>query len=223
MPYGHVYLVTNKANGKVYVGQTTASIAKRWRDHVSSAVRGCTRGILYPAIRKYGRYGFTVQAIAAANDKKSLGAAEHFFITMYEARDKEKGYNLREGGVHGKFSLQSRQKLAAVKTGKPLKPEHRNNIARAMSGSGNGFYGKKHTEEFKTKMRNRVVSKETRLKQSLQRRKEDGVRFRHDISTKLLVWLYTQGLSTYRVAKLVKFDAASVWRRLKAEGVLRVE
>jgi predicted GIY-YIG superfamily endonuclease len=46
-----VYLITNTANGKRYVGQTNQSLAARWWGHVN---RNHCR-ILYNAIEKHGK------------------------------------------------------------------------------------------------------------------------------------------------------------------------
>jgi hypothetical protein len=39
-PFGVVYLITNTVNGKVYVGQTTVGVSKRWKGHKDEARKG---------------------------------------------------------------------------------------------------------------------------------------------------------------------------------------
>lgn len=43
---GYIYLVTNTVTGKKYIGQTRASIAQRWRQHVSAAKKGAEALVL---------------------------------------------------------------------------------------------------------------------------------------------------------------------------------
>ena len=31
-----VYKITNRVNGKIYIGQTKASLSRRWKEHVKS-------------------------------------------------------------------------------------------------------------------------------------------------------------------------------------------
>jgi group I intron endonuclease len=51
---GYVYLITNKINGKQYVGQTLQEdIKTRWKSHRSIKKRTVGR-ILYNAYKKYG-------------------------------------------------------------------------------------------------------------------------------------------------------------------------
>lgn len=88
-----------------------------------------------------------------------------------------------------------------------------------FSGEKNSFFGKKHTEETKEKMRNRVVSEETCRKISESKQGEKGSRFRHDVPTSLMVSLYNSGVSSYRIAKDYNIDVAAVYNRLKKAGV----
>ena len=52
MGIGYIYLITNKINGKKYVGKTTTSIEERWREHCKPC-NGIRSGI-DGAIQKYG-------------------------------------------------------------------------------------------------------------------------------------------------------------------------
>lgn len=35
---GYIYKITNQINNKVYIGQTSRTIEKRWKDHQKSAI-----------------------------------------------------------------------------------------------------------------------------------------------------------------------------------------
>ena len=52
-----IYLITNVANGKIYVGATKKTIRKRLQEHFYSARRDLKRRF-YCAIRKYKNFNF---------------------------------------------------------------------------------------------------------------------------------------------------------------------
>ena len=68
---------------------------------------------------------------------------EKELIIKYDTRNKDKGYNIREGGSHGHLSEDTKRKL-------------REGVGTKYDGEGNPFYGKKHTEEARQKMRESV-------------------------------------------------------------------
>ena len=91
-PYGVIYLVTNKANGKVYVGQTTRGIVERWQGHC----RGDSYCFaLSGAIKKYGKESFSIEVIDSASSKEELDRKEVLHISAYGSASRDKGYNLR--------------------------------------------------------------------------------------------------------------------------------
>lgn len=48
-----VYCITNKKNGKKYIGKTIALAARRWSNHKASAKRG-KKSHFCDALRRYG-------------------------------------------------------------------------------------------------------------------------------------------------------------------------
>ena len=62
--HGYIYKVTNNINNKVYIGQTSTSIEKRWTQHKSAARTAKNNKIIfYNAINKYGEDNFTIDVI----------------------------------------------------------------------------------------------------------------------------------------------------------------
>ena len=55
---GVIYKITNKINGKIYVGQTRVTEPKRWQQHIWYAYNCPNKDslLLCYAIKKYGKY-----------------------------------------------------------------------------------------------------------------------------------------------------------------------
>jgi group I intron endonuclease len=93
--YGRVYLIRCRANGLVYVGQTTQSVEVRWKLHMLRSKRDTGR--LYEDIRKYGIDAFEVTVLATAFNRNELNALERQYIHISRATDLEHGYNTSVG------------------------------------------------------------------------------------------------------------------------------
>lgn len=137
-----IYKITNRVNGKVYIGQTTMSLTKRWRYHCTPSSSYCR--LLHRAIQKYGRENFTVEQIDVACDRDELDWKETYWISFYDSMNRDKGYNLLSGGRHHEISEETRLKMSVSQKGKTLSDDHRRKIGQSQVG--------------------RVQSKETRLK-----------------------------------------------------------
>ena len=85
-----IYKVTNKINGKVYIGQSV-DIGRRWREHMT------TKDDIYfhKAIQKYGVENFEWEVIEQCK-KKDLDEREIYWIEYYDSFNK--GYNCTKGG-----------------------------------------------------------------------------------------------------------------------------
>jgi group I intron endonuclease len=100
-----VYLITNKLNGKYYVGQTKYTAFQRWQEHVYCATRLADYdGAIYRAIRKHGCAAFTVESLCSCPDRISANAAEMFFIWFLASNKRTFGYNMTEGGEFGEIN-----------------------------------------------------------------------------------------------------------------------
>lgn len=67
------------------------------------------------------------------------------------------------------------------RTGKKLTTEHKENISKSITGDKNPFYGKNHTEEFKTKLSEDRKGKSYELRYGVDRAKE--IKEKQSIST----------------------------------------
>jgi hypothetical protein len=86
---GKVYKITNKVNGKCYIGITKNSVVQRFQQHCRN--RESTPISL--AIKKYGKDNFTVEQIDSHNNPKELFELEAKHIIEHNSL-KPKGYNI---------------------------------------------------------------------------------------------------------------------------------
>jgi group I intron endonuclease len=89
------YRITNRVNGKCYIGITSQGLARRWAEHRSGAKRG-KRSRLSMAIRRHGVENFTIEHVASAQNWADLCATERALVAQYDSR--RRGYNASQGG-----------------------------------------------------------------------------------------------------------------------------
>lgn len=140
-----VYLITNKLNGKKYVGKTTRSLEIRWNEHIRLSRRKKSSSLISRSIRKYGIENFEIEMIEKCNSEFSMNEAEKNWIARLGAFGNE-GYNLTLGGegTAGKITSQKTRKLLSdiAKSRPPISEETRRKISESNKGSNNAFYGK---------------------------------------------------------------------------------
>lgn len=126
-----IYKITNKLNGKVYIGQTIQSLKERWSKHKGTK----TCKALGSAIIKYGPDAFDVEVLKECSSYEEMNALEKSYIQEYSSLYPN-GYNLTTGGNNGQHVEETKKK-----------------ISEAQKGQKNHMYGKKASEETKRKMR----------------------------------------------------------------------
>lgn len=97
---GYIYKITNKMNGKIYIGMTFRTVEQRMKEHFWNAYIPSSHeynGLLGRAIRKYGKRNFQVETLEEIDDE-FLAQREIDYISLYDSFNKEKGYNLTIGG-----------------------------------------------------------------------------------------------------------------------------
>ena len=95
-----VYKITNKVNGKVYIGQTSETLQKRFSRHMGyQALEHDTK--FYRAVRKYGKDNFTIEQIDTAKTQKELDEKEVKWIKYYSSVEEGYNSNDRQGKVGG--------------------------------------------------------------------------------------------------------------------------
>lgn len=84
-----------RANGKIYVGQTSGIIERRWNSHLLDAKHGDNQPKLNRAIRKYGSQSFKVICLEKVSNAM-LNEREIFWIAKLNTY--KNGYNCTLGG-----------------------------------------------------------------------------------------------------------------------------
>lgn len=96
---GFIYKITNKINGKSYIGQTIQDVKERFYQHCATK---CSQAILnmviHKAINKYGKSNFTIEVIEEI-ESTNLNDRERYWIKYYDSYNN--GYNSTEGGQDG--------------------------------------------------------------------------------------------------------------------------
>lgn len=128
-----VYCITNKVNGKLYVGITTKGYENRFANHVrySRRLRGGCRA-LYNAMRKYGQDAFSVELIDTASSFEEMNQLEIKYIAQLGSLHPN-GYNLTDGGDAGSFAEETRLIASKRLKGKPLGEKNRKGLVRAWA------------------------------------------------------------------------------------------
>ena len=94
-----IYKVTNKENGKAYIGQSI-DILTRWNQHLWHSEKDDLSFIFSNALKKYGKDGF-IWEIIKEGKQEDLSKWEVYYIDLYKTyigRDDCNGYNMTIGG-----------------------------------------------------------------------------------------------------------------------------
>ena len=128
-----IYCIKNKINNKVYIGQST-DITSRFRSHKSSLRRGNHyNSYLQKSWNKHGEDEFEF-CILEECEIDMLDILERHYIDIYNAMDKNFGYNNETGG--------NMRKKSSAETKLKISKNHIN-----VSGENNPMYGKKMSQE----------------------------------------------------------------------------
>lgn len=169
-----VYKVTNKVNGKIYIGWTSKGVAERWKVHQqqSFAPKG-QRYHFQNAIVKYGPESFHVETLISSYDKSFSLQMEKYYIARFRTHLPTVGYNRTLGGEGNipneeqrkqrSESIKGERHHAFGKRGDEMPwygKKHKEESIQKMSettrkmvmGKDNPFYGRKHSEESLIKM-----------------------------------------------------------------------
>lgn len=175
-----VYMHKNKINNKVYIGMTK-DVINRWKSN----------GIKYKpkkgkensrpfwnAIKKYGFESFEHIILEENLSKEEACEKEKYYIQKFKSREREKGYNIAEGGNGGRIYLEHPKGMLGKQHNNEWKQKHSNDIKKAAERGAykdvwkknkhpRGMLGKHHSEEFKEKLRNIPPEKQPNAKKTI--------------------------------------------------------
>lgn len=158
-----IYKITNKLNGKVYIGQTTKTLDIRRNGHIQAAKDGVNHH-LYNAMNKYGIDNFEFEEICKANSKSELNYLEAKYILEYDSV--RNGYNMGYGGDNNVMDspivkekhdnimrsedvrLKISQSMKQYRQENPFSETHRKKISEKLKGNKH-FAGHHITDEHK--------------------------------------------------------------------------
>jgi group I intron endonuclease len=158
MAYGRIYLVTNKLNGKQYVGQTVTKHSRHGHGH---AIRD--------AYKKYGHSMFLYEHLTEGDlSQEQLDCLEKFWIDVFDCLVPN-GYNLESGGRWGKYVYHAPNKgLKASQETRQKMSESQKKHWSSLDVHPNK--GRTCTDEWKKKaserMKKQIQSEETKQKRS---------------------------------------------------------
>lgn len=142
-----IYKITNSINDKVYIGQTWQALNQRFNEHKSKSK--CHK--LKNTFNKYGISNFKIELIVTANDQMTADYLENFWINTYDSI--KSGYNIQNGGSHGKHSEETKKLISEKNKGKTwkLSDETKNKMSLAQIGNTKSL-GKIKSDEHKAKI-----------------------------------------------------------------------
>ncbi len=130
-----IYYIQFAPSPKIYIGQST-DLPKRKRAHLCMLRTNTHHNPhLQAAFNLYGESSFRFGVLDPVN-ASDMDANERYWIWHFQSADRRHGYNLDYGGqAEKRRSLETRKKIAALQTGRPLSDRHRASIARAKTGT----------------------------------------------------------------------------------------
>lgn len=106
-----IYKITNRISGKIYVGITTRSLEKRWKEHCNLRAKP---SILKNAIKKYGKDNFSIEQIDIAVNRLDLLNKEIYWINTLNTLSPS-GYNISLGCQNLMITKETRLKQSNSK------------------------------------------------------------------------------------------------------------
>lgn len=142
-PFGIIYKIENKVNGKVYIGQTRQPLCRRKGEHVYRFTHKVRDYLIYKAFTKYGLESFTWEVLETCKDYDQLNEAEVAWIAKFSSY--HRGYNMTPGGEGVTGS--ARAKISKKLKGRVITWAHKTVATRRKLGNygvaPNGPIGKK--------------------------------------------------------------------------------
>lgn len=200
-----IYLITNKVNGKVYVGQTNRTLGVRWYNHKYDAIQRNEDFPICRAIRKYGPENFTIEELATGKTREWSDYLERVWILLYDSRNDKIGYNVREGGNSSSMPESTKQALRQSRLGKTHSEKTRKLIGEASKRAwiDGRMRGVPHTEATKELLRNQRLENKSHV-------------WKRELNGELLVFLYNNHITIEKLSEAFASDPKTISRHLRS-------
>lgn len=148
--HGVIYVIKNKINKKMYIGQTIrkGGFKERYYGNIEKYTHNKH---LHSSIKKYGLENFSIdEEFDKACCQDELDKLEKMYIKIYNTTDKRYGYNKKVGGMGGKFTDETRREFAS-KVSKPVVNLNDGRIYHSIIYAYNNtkdFVGRKRCRKF---------------------------------------------------------------------------
>lgn len=101
----YIYKITNRLNGKIYVGKTDRTLEQRWKEHKTLGRnydhhRANERSHLHRAMKSDGIENFQIELIEQV-ETSCVADREVYWIQELNSRNPQVGYNIQKGGDGG--------------------------------------------------------------------------------------------------------------------------
>lgn len=132
-----IYKITNKINGKYYIGQTTQGIERRWKDHCKNS----NKSAISLAIKKHGKENFFIESIVKCDSVEEMNKRETMCIKVLNSLAPN-GYNIEVGGKNRNMAESTKKKLSKInkntippdRKGCTISKKHKLQISAKMKG-----------------------------------------------------------------------------------------
>lgn len=146
-----IYAIVNKENGKVYIG-SSLDVHRRFATHFMRLNNKTHQSPhLQAAWEFYGHEGFEFRIIEECSSEVLL-QREQYYLDLYQAYEREKGYNTCTiaGNTTGyRHSLEAKMSMS----GKKIRQKVVRKNLKVYTGEDNKWYGKEHSAETKERIR----------------------------------------------------------------------
>lgn len=142
-----VYCITNKINGKKYIGSDSKNNPKYYGSGI----------YIKKAIKKYGKINFTKQILCSADNIELMKELEEYWIEYFDAYNNSLFYNATKHAA-GISKFPENKKINIINANKGNKYHQgyiQSEYQKQQTSIANS--GKKHSIEFKEKKRQRAI------------------------------------------------------------------
>lgn len=160
-----IYIITNKINNKVYIGQSV-DIRRRLVKHVALLRHNYHWNLhLQNAWNKYGEDNFEFDILEIVENENELVEREQYYIdVVYQSRERENGYNIRPADINGHLPEETKRRIGDANRGRKHSEEFRRKISEIQRGQKRKPLSEETKRKISEAQKGKKISEETRRK-----------------------------------------------------------